>query len=217
LTKKTPNMIYAMGMGRFLSALHISPALAVSLGLMAFTTFVYDTLDVCTRLGRFIVQELTGWHDAKGRWLGTILTGGAPAFFVTQTMLGADGKPQPLYQIFWNLFGASNQLLAALTLLGITVWLWRTRRAWWVWIVAGIPTVWMYVMSSWALTEIIRSNYLALGQNTTGALANQVVMVISSLLMLLAVAMLAEAALALFGRSKGTNDPNLPAVAAAPA
>ena len=27
---------------------------------MAFTTFVYDTLDVCTRLGRYIMQELTG-------------------------------------------------------------------------------------------------------------------------------------------------------------
>jgi carbon starvation protein len=45
-------------------------------------------------------------------------------------------------------------LLAALTLLGVTVWLWRTRRARWVWIVTGIPTVWMYVMSTWALVSM---------------------------------------------------------------
>ena len=57
----------------------------------------------------------------------------------------------PVWQIFWNLFGASNQLLAALTLLGVTVWLWRHARAWWVWLVTGLPTVCMYVMSTWAL------------------------------------------------------------------
>ena len=51
---------------------------------MAFTTFVYDTLDVCTRLGRYIIQELTGWHDATGRWLGTALTAGVPLFFLLQ-------------------------------------------------------------------------------------------------------------------------------------
>ena len=56
----------------------IDPVLGISFGLMAFTTFVYDTLDVCTRLGRYIVQELTGWHDTKGRWLGTLLTAGTP-------------------------------------------------------------------------------------------------------------------------------------------
>jgi carbon starvation protein len=52
------------------------------------------------------------------------------------------------------LFGASNQLLAALTLLGVTVWLWRTRRARWVWFVTGIPTVVMYTMSTWALLRM---------------------------------------------------------------
>lgn len=212
-----PNAIYAEGIGAFLQTLGVPGQFAVSFALMAFTTFVYDTLDVCTRLGRFIIQELTGWHDAKGRWLGTIVTGGAPAFFVTQSLVGDNGKVQPLWRIFWNLFGASNQLLAALTLLGITVWLWRTRRAWWVWLVAGIPTVWMYAMSSWALVQIISSNVRVIREQDTPLLSNQLIVGISSLLMILAVAMLAEAALAMFGRNQGTSDPNLPAVAAAPA
>jgi carbon starvation protein len=217
LLTATPNRIYAEGIGSFLQTLNVPAQFAVSFALMAFTTFVYDTLDVCTRLGRFIIQELTGWHNAKGRWLGTILTGGAPAFFVTQTLLGPNGKEQPLWLIFWKLFGASNQLLAALTLLGITVWLWQTRRAWWVWLVAGIPTVWMYVMSSWALVLNITENLELIRKQPTPLLSNQLIVGISTLLMILAAAMLAEAAIALFCRSKGTNDPNLPAVAAATA
>ena len=60
----------------------------------------------------------------------------------------------PVWKTFWSLFGASNQLLAALTLLGVTVWLWRTRRAAWVWLVTGLPTAFMYVMSTWALAAL---------------------------------------------------------------
>ena len=107
---QSPNLIYGLGMGNFLQVLHIPPAFAVSFALMAFTTFVYDTLDVCTRLGRYIIQELTGWHDAKGRWLGTALTAGVPLIFVMQTSMDASGKVNPVWKVFWALFGASNQL-----------------------------------------------------------------------------------------------------------
>lgn len=155
MSNPKPNLIYAHGIGSFLNAFGIPAAFAVSFALMAFTTFVYDTLDVCTRLGRYIIQELTGWHDAKGKWLGTLLTAGVPAFFVTQKVVNAQGQPEPAWRLFWALFGASNQLLAALTLLTVTVWLWRTRRQWWVWIVTGIPTVWMYAMSTWALSKMV--------------------------------------------------------------
>jgi carbon starvation protein len=159
LQKPSPNFIYAHGMGSFLGVLGIPVALGVSFGLLAFTTFVYDTLDVCTRLGRYIVQELVGWHDAKGRWLGTALTAGVPLFFLLQTRLDAQGAVVPVWRTFWALFGASNQLLAALTLLGVTVWLWRTQRARWVWLVTGVPTAWMYVMSVWALGIMIRDGF----------------------------------------------------------
>ena len=158
-----PNFIYAQGMGNFLAVLHIPVTLGVSFALMAFTTFVYDTLDVCTRLGRYIIQELTGWHDDKGKWLATGLTAGAPLLFVTQTTLNSKGQVIPVWQTFWSLFGASNWLLAALTLLGVTVWLWRTRRAAWVWWVTGLPMAFMYVMSTWALVEIVSANLQADG------------------------------------------------------
>jgi carbon starvation protein len=154
LTKQSPNFIYALGMGQFLEILGVPATLGVSFALMAFTTFVYDTLDVCTRLGRYIVQELTGLSGRAGGWIGTALTAGVPLVFLLRPNLDAQGNPVPAWKMFWNLFGASNQLLAALTLLGVTVWLWRTRRESWVWLVTGLPTAFMYAMSTWALTTL---------------------------------------------------------------
>lgn len=168
ITKKTPNEIYAAGVQRFVDvSLGWIPAatgygtresvaaFGYAFALMAFTTFVYDTLDVCTRLGRFIIQELTGMQNWFGRWLGTGLTAGVPIYFLLSHP--ADAKA-PVWLVFWNLFGASNQLLAALTLIGLTVWLWKTRRATWVWPVVGLPAVWMYAMSTWALVSMTRAD-----------------------------------------------------------
>ena len=221
LKNPQPNLVYAQGIGSLLEKFaatvraagwtnfNLSAQLTVSFALMAFTTFVYDTLDVCTRLGRYIIQELTGWHDAKGRWLGTLLTGGVPAFFVIQTIHGADGKPQPLWRVFWALFGASNQLLAALTLLGVTVWLWRTRRQVWVLFVTGIPTVWMYTMSTWALIRMINVNIKQISDPNVQPIT-YVLLGISSLLVILALAMLVEAVIALTAADKGSSRPNAP-------
>src|SRR5688572_834751 len=44
-------VIYGQGIGRFLEIVGIPAAIGISFGLLAFTTFIYDTLDVCTRLG----------------------------------------------------------------------------------------------------------------------------------------------------------------------
>jgi carbon starvation protein len=166
----SPNQIYAHGIARFLSAVNLPQGIGMSFALMAFATFVYDTLDVCTRLGRFIIQELTGLQNWFGRILGTGLTAGVPVYFLlippnvgVHPQTGLPVPPVPVWQIFWNLFGASNQLLAALTLLGVTVWLWRTYKAPWVWFVTGLPTVWMYVMSTWALCLMTFPKFIAPG------------------------------------------------------
>jgi carbon starvation protein len=148
-----PNLVYAQGIGNFLGLVGISRTFGISFGLMAFTTFVYDTLDVCTRLGRYILQELTGMQGAAGRWLATGLTAGVPLIFLVWQPNDTAGRP--VWLIFWDLFGASNQLLAALTLLGVTVWLWRTYHAKWVLAVTGLPCAFMYVMSMWALLRLL--------------------------------------------------------------
>ncbi|MCY2965526.1 MAG: carbon starvation protein A, partial [Planctomycetota bacterium] len=150
-----PNFLYSRGIGSFLSVVGVPATLGVSFGLMAFTTFVYDTLDVCTRLGRYILEELTGWSGKWGRIVTTALTAGVPLMFLMWQPTDASGRVIERWRLFWDLFGASNQLLAALTLMGVTVWLWRTLRAKWVLFVTGLPCVFMYVMSMWALVRSV--------------------------------------------------------------
>jgi carbon starvation protein len=198
LLGRDPNIVYAHGIGQFLQVLGIPMALAMAFGLMAFTTFVYDTLDVCTRLGRYIVQELTGLHNWFGRFLGSALTAGVPLFFVLRTSVNAQGNAVPAWKLFWALFGASNQLLAALTLLGVTVWLWRTRRNALVWLVAGLPTAVMYTMSTWALVKMTLPRFYSAA--TGGfALPGDPVPWAGLVLIVLAALMLVEAVRAILG------------------
>ncbi|MEM4409129.1 MAG: carbon starvation CstA family protein, partial [Candidatus Caldarchaeum sp.] len=146
-----PNYIFASGIGGYLQGFGVPVVFAVSVMLMAFTTFVYDTLDVCTRLGRYVLQELFGWKDRLGSWLATGATVGLPLAYI----LFAPGDGRPLWQVFWGLFGASNQLLAALTLLGLTVWLWRRYNARWAFLITGGPFLWMFTMSTWSLVRTV--------------------------------------------------------------
>jgi carbon starvation protein len=108
---------------------------------MAFSTFVFDTLDVATRLGRYVLQELTGSWSAIAAGIATVATAGVPLALL---LLGGKGG----YAKFWVLFGTSNQLLAALTLLAIGVWLKRTGRpAWFAW----APMIFVMTITLWAL------------------------------------------------------------------
>jgi len=186
------NLIYGLGMGSFLQVVGLPVAFAVSFALLAFTTFVYDTLDVSTRLGRYILQELTGWQGQTGRWIATLATTGTPLIFVMQNLKDATGKPIPAWRMFWGLFGACNQLLAALALLGVTVWLWRTRRAWWVWLLTGLPAVWMYIVSMAALYGFVRNGFFSRAGAFTGLPTNAVPWV-ALILILLALLLLVEA------------------------
>jgi carbon starvation protein len=180
-----PNFLYAQGIGSFLNVLGVPLGLAVTFGLMAFTTFVYDTLDVCTRLGRYVMQELCRWHTLSGRLFATAITTSVPLALLMSAPVDASGKLVPAWQVFWNLFGASNQLLAALTLIGVTVWLHRTRRAAWVWFVTGLPAAWMYTISMW---ELVRTVGTHLAQR-----AMSPVLWVALLLIALAALMLVEA------------------------
>jgi carbon starvation protein len=123
LNGKGPGVVYGDGLGRFLSVLigERHRVFAATFGAMAFSTFVFDTLDVTTRLGRYVLQELTGWSGRVGALAGTLVTIVVPGMFLFAAGEGA-------YRLFWVLFGTSNQLLAALTLLGVSVWLHRSGR-----------------------------------------------------------------------------------------
>jgi len=120
--------VYGNGLGKFLTVIigddPVRLAFAVTFGAMAFSTFVFDTLDVSTRLGRYILQEVFDWRGRVADITATALTCGVPLVFVLLAGPGA-------YRSFWALFGTSNQLLAALSLMGISVWLKKSGRRYW--------------------------------------------------------------------------------------
>lgn len=157
LLNTSPNFIYANGLGSFMELIGISKAFGISFGLMAFTTFVYDTLDVCTRLGRFIFQEVTGTKGLSSRIISTLLIGGIPLILMSIKLTDPTGEPVAIWSLFWKTFGASNQLLAALALIAITVWLQRTSNYAKAWLVTFLPAVFMFIMSIWALISTFTS------------------------------------------------------------
>jgi len=192
LVKKSPNFIYASGLGSFMKLIGVDPAFGISFGLMAFTTFVYDTLDICTRLGRYIIQELTGWKGWFGRIMGTVLTGGIPLVLITITLTDLDGKPIPAWKLFWTTFGASNQLLAALALIGITVWLLNSAKYKKAWIFTLIPAAFMFLMSTWALIRMFLNYTVKEGVFAFPAGTNAVIPVMCLIYIALAVWMAVE-------------------------
>jgi len=152
-TQQSPDRIYASGLSHFVEQFGIDREFARSFALLAFATFIYDTLDVATRLGRYVCQELTGWKGRWGRVGATLATLALPALSVSWTVRDPMGNVVPAWKVFWTLFGTSNQLLAALTLLTITVWLKRTRRPW---LVSALPAAFMLTMTCWSLALTIR-------------------------------------------------------------
>lgn len=150
-TKGSPDAIFAAGLGRFLSVLGVGQSFAISFAMLAFATFVFDTIDVATRLGRYLLQELTGLKGLGGSALATFATLALPALMLSATINGPDGKPIPSYLAVWPVFGASNQLLAALSLLGLYAWVRRLTPNLWARLAVGLPMVFMTVMTLWAL------------------------------------------------------------------
>jgi carbon starvation protein len=127
---RAPAQLYGDGLAAFLTALVPENSresvflFAATFGAMAFSTFVFDTLDVSVRLGRYLLQELTGF---KSRWMGllaALATVGAPFLILRLS------EPNS-YLRYWTLFGTSNQLLAGLTLLGVSVWLHKSGKRCW--------------------------------------------------------------------------------------
>ena len=185
-TQQSPDRIYANGISHFVERFGVNREFARSFALLAFATFIYDTLDVATRLGRYVFQELTGLKNRWGSVVATLATLALPAFSVTWTVKDASGHIVPAWKLFWTLFGTSNQLLAALTLLTITVWLKRTNRPW---LVSAAPATFMLVMTLWSLTLTVRPWLAGLmgGQPSLDWIA-----LIALILMALALLVLAE-------------------------
>lgn len=165
--KADPNLLYAQGIAKYMGLIKIDYNLALGFALLAFSTFVYDTLDVCTRLARYIFQELTGW---KSRW-GAVASA---VISLTIAFLFLFFTKEKGYLVAWPIFGASNQLLASLILLAISVWLIRTGKKSYYTV---LPMVFMLIVTIWSLIDLVLPLIKSLPDIVAGKINNDVVIV----------------------------------------
>lgn len=120
LTVEGPVALFSTGLGGMISSLGISESFAIGFVALTVSAFALTTLDTCTRLARFTLQEY--FEDmpqpaaqvmAKNRYLSTTIV------VILSVLLLASGE----FEKLWPIFGSANQLLAALALLTIGVWL----------------------------------------------------------------------------------------------
>jgi carbon starvation protein len=128
---------FASGVGSLLNVATfglLDVAFGTALGFGAFVVIVLTVVQLVFRVMRVTLGEWLGesWVGFKNQHVATIVSSAAVLFLVLSGT----------WVYLWQLFGASNQLMAALSLLIVTVWLASIRRnpAF-----AGIPMVFMYV------------------------------------------------------------------------
>jgi len=111
-----PINAFATGYGRIVSSLPTLTLLyGAFFGMVMLNAFVLTTLDTGTRLGRFIFSELLGKEAPifKNRWIASAI------ILIFAALMGATEG----YKAIWPVFGASNQLVAALALIVVSSYL----------------------------------------------------------------------------------------------
>ena len=146
-------------------------------------SFALTTLDSATRLLRFNISEIgetLGLKALGNRFLASGLAVLVIAFFAFYEI---GGRPAGL--ALWRLFGTTNQLLAGLALLVVTLYLkQRGKNPWFT----GVPMIFMLVSTIAAMLSNLRGFW---GQRGEGG---GLLFVVGCVLLALAVWMLFEAA-----------------------
>jgi len=171
------------GCTRFVATLGIPEAMARNLIAVVVVSFALTTLDSATRLLRYNIEEIgvTLRIRALGnRYLTSSLAVGAISFFAFYKI---DGKSAGL--ALWQLFGSTNQLLAGLALLVISLYLIQRRRFALPYL---IPLVFMMITTVIAMTTNLRKYY---------AEGNSTLLFVGGIISFIAVWLVVEAVIAL--------------------
>ena len=118
---KNKFMAFVLGGGALIEKLGLSTEVARTLISVLIISFAATTLDTATRIQRMIITELgsaTNIEALKNKSRATLL-GVIPAYLLT--LNGTGWK-------LWPVFGASNQMLAALTLMILSIYFWKKGR-----------------------------------------------------------------------------------------
>ena len=194
----TPFSIFSTGVAGFLEKFGIPVQVATVFMTMCVSALALTSLDSVARIGRMSFQELfygdttdtskmPVWQKVlTNKYFATIIT----LFFGYLLTLGG-------YNNIWPLFGSANQLLAALVLIALAVFLKTTGRTGWT---LYIP---MFVMLAVTFTALIQKT-IALVQNIASGQATFLVdglqFIIAILLMVLGVLVAFSCLKKLFGK-----------------
>ena len=181
----TPFSIFSSGVAGFLEMLGVPVDVATVFMTMCVSALALTSLDSVARIGRMSFQELFYDDTTDPAKMGTVRKILTNKYFATVITLFF-GYLLTLggYNNVWPLFGSANQLLAALVLIALAVFLKTTGRTGWT---LYIP---MFVMLAVTFTALIQKT-VALVQNVANGNATFLVdglqLIIAVLLMVLGV------------------------------
>jgi carbon starvation protein len=136
---------FVTGVAVLAEGLGIPHRVATIFASVVVISFAATTLDTSVRLQRYIIAELGIEYRVKAvqnRWVATLIAVISCGLLALGLDRGAGGMR------LWPLFGTTNQLLAGLSLLVLTLYLLKLRRRAWV---TAIPMVFLLAMTTWAM------------------------------------------------------------------
>jgi carbon starvation protein len=181
--RSNPILGFAMGMGGLLhKSLGINRAYGTVFGILMVEGFVVTTLDTAVRLNRYLFEGL--WKTLLKRPPGVLKSYYFNSLLCVVLMLIL-AKTNAFLSI-WPIFGTANQLLAALTLTCVTVWLMRKRKPF---MFALVPAGFMIVTTTASLVKLLYTKYLP-QRNITLTVADLLLLGLSVAFVVLAVSRL---------------------------
>ncbi|MCP4253987.1 MAG: carbon starvation protein A [Candidatus Scalindua sp.] len=129
--------------------LHLPEVFGTTLIAVLVISFAATTLDTSTRIQRYITSELGEIYNVK--FLTNRFAAAAIAAFTPLILIfGGEGLS---WKRLWPIFGATNQLLAGLSLLVLTVYLYRKGRNI---LFTLIPLIFLIIMTSTAMVMSLK-------------------------------------------------------------
>lgn len=149
-----PVNLFAQGAGRVISALGFPADQGVNFATLAVSAFVLTTLDTATRLARFAFQEF--FAPKPGERSSFLHRNRYVATAVTVAVAAALGLSEK-WPAIWPIFGTANQLLAALALLAVSLWLsgMGVRSK-----ITSVPMIIMFVITLSSLVVLIYHDWV---------------------------------------------------------
>jgi carbon starvation protein len=131
--KGAPVGAFATGLGGFISVWGIPLQYATSLAFAAFIVIVLVVTQLLFRVQRVTLSEWLGdaFPPLRNQHVASLVS---IALAMLLVMTGT-------WIYLWQLFGGANQLMAALSLLLVTVWLASVGKNW---LYAGLPAIFMF-------------------------------------------------------------------------